>query len=208
MTTMLDIDDFLPEALRYAPNTSEFVVQRAIVQAARDLCQRCNFWRESDRFEITAPAMQGIVTIADAEIVRIMNARLDGNQLEPKTAEWLDEHVPDWADPDAPTASARYVAQIEPGTVTVVPKATGSMDVRLVLKPSVGAQTLPAFLLRDYNDEIGRGAASKILTDPNSSNPQLGLDLRAWFESRLDKLALQALKGQHGARLRTKGAYF
>ena len=30
MTTMIDIDDFLPEALRYAPNTSDVVAQRFI----------------------------------------------------------------------------------------------------------------------------------------------------------------------------------
>lgn len=208
MTAMVDIDDFLPEALRYAPNTSDFVAIRALIQAARDLCQRCILWRESDRFEITAPDMQGLCTIHDADIVKIINAQLDGMTLEPRTAAWLDEHEPLWSTPDAPVATARYVTQTAPGTVTIVPKATGIMDVRLVLKPSMDAVSMPAFLLSEYRDEIGRGAAARILTDPNSTNPQLGLDHRAWFEARLDHLCVQSVKGQHGARLRTKGAYF
>lgn len=208
MTAMLDLDDFLPEALRYAPNTSDFAAQRAIILAARDLCQTCGIWREADRIQITAPAMQGICTIRDADIVKIINARLDGVALEPKTAAWLDDHVPEWSTPDAPVGAARYVTQIEPGTVTIIPKATGVMDARLVLKPATDALSLPAFLLREYSDEISRGAAARLLTDPTSSNPQLGLDHRAWFEARLDRIALQTLKGQHGARIRTKGAYF
>lgn len=207
MTRMLDIDDFLPEVLRYAPNASDIVAQRHILTAARELCARLKIWRESDSFPITAPDMQGVCTIRDADIERIEAAFLDGVALEPRTAAWLDANDPTWSITEDAGGNARYVTQLEPNTVTVVPRATGSMSIRLILKPARDALSLPTFLLNDYANEIGRGAAAAILTDPNSDNPQLGLDHRAWFEGRLDYLATKAAKGQQGARLRTKGAF-
>jgi len=204
---MLDIDYFLPEVLRYAPNTSDVVGQRHLITAARELCTRLKIWRETDRFPITAPDMQGVCTIRDADIERIEAAFLDGVPLEPKTVAWLDDNEPAWSIDEEATGNSRYVTQLEPNTVTVVPRAEGTLNVRLILKPARDALSLPAFLLNDYSNEIGRGAAAVILTDPNSENPQLGIDHRAWFEGRLDTLATKAAKGQQGARLRTKGAY-
>jgi hypothetical protein len=206
MVEMVDIDDFLPEVLRYAPNASDFTAHRFIIQAGRDLCQRCRLWRENDSVAITAPEMQGLCTIADAAIVEIQSATLDGRQLEPVSPEWLDEKLPNWAN-DETEGTALYVTQTTPNTVSVVPRSPGTLLARLVLKPARNATSLPALLLEDYSEEIGRGAAGRILTDPNSDNPQLGLDHRNWFEKRLDVIALRIARGQQNAPLRTKGAF-
>ncbi|WP_159953052.1 hypothetical protein [Rhizobium sp. 18065] len=207
MARMIDIDEFLPEVMRYAPNASDFVAQRFLLQAARDLCDRLKIWRENDTFEVTDSTNEGVCTIRDADIVSIDAARLNGVSLEPQTNSWLDENQPGWSLADAPVAPARYITQLEPNTVTVVPKATGTMTVRLVLKPARDATSMPAFLLDEYSEEIGRGAAGRILTDPNSDNPQLGLDHRQWFKDRLDSLSFKAVMGQHRARPRAKGSY-
>ncbi len=207
MPQMLDIDDFLPDAMRYSPNVSDLVAQRCIIAAARQFCDRLRLWRENDQFPITAPDMQGISTYRDADIVSIESATLDDRPLVPKPIAWLDENCPGWSFETENVGSARYVTQLEPNTVTVVPRTTGTMKIRTVLKPARDAYTLPAFLLHDYGEVISRGAAGMILTEPNSDNPQLGLDHRAWFEGKLDNLAVKGLKGQQGAPLRTRGAY-
>lgn len=206
MVTMIDIDEFYPEVLRYAPNASEFAAARFIRQVARELCERCKLWRETDEITITAPDLTGVTTIADAAIVEIQNALLDGRQLEPKTPAWLDENLPNWSF-DETEGTALYVTQTEPSTVSIVPRQEGTLQIRLVLKPSRTADTLPAFLLEDYAEEIGRGAAGQILIEPNSDNPQLGLAHQAWFADRLNLISTRAAKGQHGARIRTKSQY-
>lgn len=209
MTTMIDIDTFLPEVLLYAPNTTDLVAFRFIIEAARELCERCEVWRETDEFEITAPEMQGVTTISAADILGIEQAYLDGQLLVPQTVEWLDSNLPGWdIDPNM-SGSARYVTQLASNTVTVVPKATGTMKARLVLQPAKSADELPDFLLRDYATDIGRGAAGKVLTTPGQdANPQLGLSHISWFASRLDTLAVRSARGQQGAPLRTRGRYF
>lgn len=206
MVEMIDIDDFLPEVLRYAPNASDFAAQRFIIQAARELCERAKIWRENDTIEITAPDMQGVCTIADAAIVQIQSAMLGERKLEPVSPEFLDDKMPTWST-DTTEGSALYVTQIRPNTLAVVPRETGTLSVRLLLKPARNATSLPALLLEDYSEEIGRGAAGRMLVEPNSENPQLGLDHRTWFDNRLGVLATRLSRGQHNAPLRTKGAY-
>lgn len=208
MAQMVDIDDFLPDLLRYAPDTSDLVAYRVIRSAARELCERLRLWRESDQFAIVAPRMEGISTFRDADIVSIEAAFLDGQKLEPKTVAWLDDNHPDWSLETTPQSQARYVTQLAPNTVTVYPGSPGDMKIRMILRPSRDALALPDFLLNDYQDEVGRGAAARVLTEPNSQNPQLGLDHRQWFAARLDELAIKAAKGQQGAPLRTKARYF
>ena len=206
MVEMVDIDEFLPEVLRYAPNASDFSAHRFIRQAARDLCERTKLWRENDTFEVTAPDCHCICTIPDAAIVEVQSARMDGITLEPVKPEFLDVQLPDWST-TTDAGQPRYITQIRPNTLVIVPRAIGTVTARLVLKPARDATSLPAMLLDDYSEEIGRGAAGRLLTDPNSDNPQLGLDHRAWFENRLNTLATSAARGQQNAPLRTKGAY-
>tara|TARA_R110002012_G_scaffold315261_1_gene528891 strand:+ start:6196 stop:6813 length:618 start_codon:yes stop_codon:yes gene_type:complete len=204
---MIDIDDFLPEVLRYAPNANDLVAQRFIRQAARELCQRCKLWKETDTIVITTPELQGVLTIEDADIVMIEAAKLDDTALEPKTTAWLDAEHPWWTIDTTPSGPARYVTQLQPNTVTVVPAVEGTLKARMVLRPSRKAATLPSFLLERYSEEIGRGAAGRMLMEPDSENPQLGLVHAGWFDQRLNTLAIEAIKGQQGAPLRTRGSY-
>lgn len=207
MVDMVDIDEFLPEVLIYAPSTSDLVSYRYIVSAARDICERGKVWRQTDTFAITTPELQGLLTITDAEILKIENGALDGVQLEPKTAVELDSIHPGW-ESDADLNTARYVTQTSWNTISIYPRQSGTFSGRFVLKPTKRAMHLPEFLLDEFAEDIGKGAASKILTLPTQESiPQLGLDLRTWFESRLSALSIKASKGQQNARLRTKGAY-
>ncbi len=208
MAAMIDIDDFLPEALRWAPNTSDPVAYRAIINAAREVCERGRIWREPDQMTITAPACQSVCTIPDADIVFIEAALLDGRELKPVTVTWLNKTYPRWNLESEEVNSARYITQIEPNTLTIYPLASGTLSLQLVLKPSRSALNLPRFLLDEYYELIGRGAAASILTDPNSPNPQLGLAHQQWFSTELDRFAYKAARGQQRAPLRTRGAYF
>lgn len=207
MVAMVDIDEFLPEVLIYAPSTSDLVSYRYIVSAARDICERGKLWRQTDSFPITTPELQGLLTITDAEILKIESGTLDGLPLEPKTAAELDAIRPGW-ETDTDLNNARYVTQTSWNTISIYPRQAGTFSGRFVLKPTRRAMHLPEFLLEEFAEDVGKGAASKILTLPTQESiPQLGLDLRSWFEIRLAALTTKSAKGQQNARLRTKGAY-
>lgn len=203
-----DIDDLLPEVLIYAPKVPHIVAFRFIREIAKEFCQRTRLWRAQDEFEVTAPESEGITTISDANIFEVEWAELEDIALEPVKPSWLDQNVPLWQTLENETA--KYVTQLSPNTLTVVPKATGTLKLRLVLEPSRKAMTLPDFMVEQHGTLIGRGAAARIMLTPDQdyTNPNLGAAMNAEFKADLDRLAVKAVKGQQRAPLRTKGSFF
>ncbi|WP_331373766.1 phage adaptor protein [Sinorhizobium chiapasense] len=206
MVAMTDIDDFLPQVLLHAPNCSDIVAYRFIREAAREFCDRTQAWRESESMTVIAPDGEAVSTVSDAEIILIQRAELDGTPLKPQTVAWLDDNEPGW-ETTTDTGTARYITQTAPNTVSVVPKQSGFLTMRLVLKPSLSALTLPKFLLDQWGVEIGKGAAGRVLLLPGNENAAFGQALLTEFNACLGTEAIRAAKGQQGARLRTKGSY-
>lgn len=206
----VEIEELLPEVLLYCRACPEPVAVAKLREAARELCDRAKFWRADDEFEISTPDCEGICTVQDASIVEIENAWLDEYPLEAKTVGWLDSNKPGWTRYDERVAPARYITQLTPNTVTVVPKMAGRLTARFVLKPSRTAETLPDFLVEQLGTEIGKGAAGRLLVIPNTeyTNPQLGSAYVAEFDGLLDRLSVKAAKGQQNGRLRTKARFF
>ncbi|EHK57636.1 hypothetical protein [Allomesorhizobium alhagi] len=203
-----DIDAILPEVMTHAPRAPEPLMLRNIRDAARRICMAGRMWRENDTLDVATPEAEALCTIPDAEIIEIERAKLDDIELTPRTIAWLDDNRPGWEDDDADAGSARFITQKNLNSVTVVPPATGTLTVRFILKPSRTALTLPAFLVDQFGEELGKGAAAKILQTPGEfANPQLGLKLESDFERLVNGLKFRVAKGQQGARLRTKGSY-
>jgi hypothetical protein len=211
---MRDIDDFLPDVLTFAPNCNEPLALKAIRESARRLCQNARLWRQHDEITLVTPECTGICTIADAAIVDIEQAQMldaDGYgpfNLEPKTMAWMNDNRSDWTD-DTESGQASYVFQLNPNSVSVYPRQAGLLRLKLVLKPSLEAVTLPDWLYDQHRTAIGRGAAAIVLTTPSDwANPQLGGVMDDRFTSQIATARTEATKGQQGARLRTKGDWF
>lgn len=205
---MQDIDLFLPDLLTFVPNCPDILAFRWIREAAKVICTKTKLWREADQFPITPDDWEGVCTVSDASIVEIEDARLDGQSLTPLTNQELDKRQPGWQF-DTEEGSPRYITQVKPDTVTVVPRATGTLQARLILAPSRTAMQLPDFLLEHHSLLVAKGAASYLLIQPKTDfeNPSLGSALGQDFQTELAPIVVKALKGQHGAPLRTKPRY-
>jgi hypothetical protein len=206
---MAEIDDLIPDVKTNAPRAPDPLIERYLREGARRLCFVARLWRADASFTIAEDTDVITCPVSDAEIIGIRNARIDGRDLEAKTLQWLDENVCDWSDLDVDDNAARYLAQLTPNTLRLVPPATGTLDVRLILQPTKTAATLPDFLVALHSEAITKYAAAKVLMTPNETfqNPQLGAVLLADFERMLSTAKWQAAKGQQEARLRVKGRY-
>jgi hypothetical protein len=207
---MVPIDDLLPEVLTHVPNCSDPVAFKYLREAAQDVCRQGMMWRENDAFPVADPDAEGVITNQDASIVRIARAKLGDVELEPVTVEWLDANQPGWTEATIDANPARYVTQLTPNTVAVAPRATGTLQIRLVLQPSRTAENVPDWLVEQYGILIGKGAAGKIMMLPDEAvaDPARGAELGNEFMRKLDGIALKAQRGQQGARLRTRGRFF
>lgn len=206
---MAELDDLVPDVLTFAPRCSEPVIYRFLREVATEFCERGRMWRCSDEFQVKTPDCEAICAIGEAVIFEIERARLDGNDLTPATPEWLDKHMPDWDTAEA-GSGARWITQLAENRLTIAPKQSGLLKLRLLLKPSRDCETLPDFLVAQHGSILSKAAASKILLLPTTdyANPQLAGVLWKEFDSRLDDISIKGAKGQQNARLRASGSYF
>lgn len=202
-----DFDDLLPEIAIYAPKVPDSVAFRFIREVTREMCERAPLWIVNDELAIGATGEEVLTTIANAEIVEIQRAHFGDSLLEAVTLGWLDARFDDWQSLEG---TPRYVAQITPNSIIIVPHAAGTLRLRLRLKPSRTATVLPDFLVDQYSSEIGNGAAGRALMLPGQdyTNPQLGAVKETQFQRFLDELAVAAIKGQQRGKLRTTARFF
>lgn len=203
---MRPIEELVPRALIYCRKAPEPVIERFIREAAREFCQVMPVWREIDTVGIVTPSLETLSTIADAEIVAIEHALMGENVLEPVTIGKLDELVPNWMT-SADEGAARYITQLGLDSVSVYPRELCTLTMRLHLRPSIDAETLPDVLATTYSEVIVRGAVGQLMVLPDTEyvNPSLGAAHLAFFASKMNigsKIRLTA--GQQQAPVRTK----
>lgn len=208
---MTELDELLREVVVHAPNAPEPMVIRYLREAAQEFCRRTKVWRVTDLIKVVTPECEGILSIQDAQIYEIETVALNGRPLEPATVADMDLVQPGWSQHyGAETAQARWVVQIQPNTVTVVPRETGDLNVRMVLLPSRDALTVPDFLAEQYGADIGKGAAARVLTinDNEFANPQLGAALYQEWRMLLDEMSFRAQRTQLRTKPRTRPNFF
>lgn len=203
------LDDLLPKVLTYVRNVPEPVAIDHLRDACRMFCKRTKAWRETDSMVITAPEYQALLTITDAAILTYEDPFLDTMELTPISVADLNKKAPGWST-DTVEASATYVTQLLPNTLSIYPRQTGTLTAMFVLQPTGTALEIPDFLFNDHATQLGWGAAATILELPGTeyANPKMSDRLGTKFEDYIAEQSTVVRKGQQGARLRTTPSWF
>lgn len=206
---MNDVATILPAVLPYATACPEPMAIAAVVAAATRLCERARFWRAS-REVAYGPDQSGRVAAPPGAIIHeIDEARFGdgGAPIEPIALAWLDQIWPGWA--TAGEGAPRYVTQVAPDTLRLVPEADGTLTVRLILKPHPDATALPGWMLEQHRETLVAGALARILVTPGQpyANPALAAEFGALFAQDCDRLARREIAGQQRAPARTTARY-
>lgn len=206
---MMDIDDFLPVVIRFAPTCPEPILVQALRSAAIDICRAGRAWSDTITQALDGTAATTAINAPPhAAVISIASARFDGTLLKHVTLRWLDERFPSWRAGSA--GPSRFLSQDVLDAVTLYPIAAGRLDLNVSLKPSIDAAAVPAFLSTHHRDAMAWGAAATVMLMPGQSysNPQLGPYYEARFASHLDGLRTRQPMGQTQATRRTTGRYF
>jgi hypothetical protein len=209
MQALIDIDEFHPLVLARAPMAPIPELEAALREASRTLCRRLKLWRVDETFEISDPEEEPVFASQDARIWRIEAGRFDDRPIEFRTPPELDEMFPGWQ--DAEPGTPRHVTQLSPNVLSLFPKGTGTLKVRLVLIPALDCRCLPDFLLKDYADMLSDGAAGLLLaksTNPQYANPAMGSALIGKFTADIDMHDASAARPQIRAKLRARSRFF
>lgn len=205
---MKSIDVFMPFVTPVARGVALPSAFHAIRQAARMFCQRTRLWRGGDSFQVTPDQCSSIAVPHGAELFEIERVDFNNEVLEPVSLQWLDDKYPDWMEDKS--SSPKYVTQLAPSTIAVVPSSTGCVTTRLILMPDNETTELPDFLADKYAKTIASGALADLLLLPGQpfSSPQLSVFYQTNFEKELDRLSGKNVSGEQCAPLRTKARFF
>jgi hypothetical protein len=206
---MKSLDDFSANIKLYAPGCADPTMYFALRQAAIEFCERTRLWRYEDEFQASASDCEAIFAPASSEIHEIEAVFFNGQKLDPATTSWLDDHMRGWRSGEL-SGLPKYVTQIEPNTIRLVPQEAGAVKVDLWLKPSHDADEVPDWMVDQHRETIAYGALGRVLLIPNQSftNPELGAAFGSAFQAKLDKLSSKGLTGQQRAPARTKATVF
>lgn len=205
---MKPLDDFLPGIRPYAPGVADPTAYFGIRQAAIEFCEKTRLWRFDDTFTIAADDCEQLLAPSGAVIHEVEALSFNGYPLKPKTPDWLDEHRNGWRE-GLLSGAPEYFTQTAMNTVTLVPRASGTVSLSLWLKPAQDCDELPDFMVEQFRELIAHGALGRILLIPNQSfsNVEMGAAFGAAFQSKLDSLSTKGFTGQQRAKLRTKASF-
>jgi hypothetical protein len=209
---MRDIELLIPRVQEQAPNTPEPMAIRHLRDAAIEFCRRTRIWRCNDSFKIkSAEHCIGLCPAEGAQIFEITAASFTGEDesryvLTPIRKDQLDREQPGW---DLKDGSPSWITQANPETVSVTARATGTLNLELILLPAANAVALPDFLVDTYAKELAGGAAAEILLRPGDSyNAELAAPLAQRFGERLDHFQHKVAKGEQRGPLRSRPRWF
>lgn len=208
---MSSLDSFLPYVRPWAPGVPDPTAYKAIRQAAIDFCERTRLWQYEDDYDVTEQdCIGGIFTPNGSQLHDIEIVMFNGQELIPKAPRDIDRLEKGWRTGDLGSGLPKYYTQTEQNALRLVPAMDGHVYLSLRLKPAQDATELPDFISREYNEVIGWGALSRILTVPGQSytNPDLAMFYAQKFIEKLDRLNLKGSTGQQNARKRSKASFY
>lgn len=205
---MKPLDTLFPRIMPRVKGCAVPIAEAAIRTAAIDFCERTRIWRSSDTFTVSESQCEVVAVPYGAALYEIESARFNGMTLEPVSISWLDEHIHNWREKCATVS--RWLTQVNPGSVRVIPAACGQLDLSLTLKPAEDAEELPAFLIDGHARTLADGALAEILTIPDKPyyNPDLAMFYSSRFRSEMDRFFNSNIKGQQKAPTRTRPNFF
>jgi hypothetical protein len=166
----LSYEVLLPEILPMVPGCPDTLAEVAVRSAAIDFCTRTEAYRaDLDPLTTVKNIHEYDFEPPSGTVVHsIVSATYDGTNLEPITPKLLDQRMPNWRKDNG---DPKYFVKVSPTVMWLVPRPAEtralSVNVRVVLKPTVTSTTVDDNLLNDYRSAIVHGALYNLLRMPS-----------------------------------------
>jgi hypothetical protein len=187
-----DIADLRPLVAVQAANCPNPVIDAAVVDAARALCNAAPVWRDSVTF---TPGDDETTTTIGETLYGVEKALFESSLPDAYTvirslrAERSDEDyaegemvrvIPPWlttGDDEAPFRAYKMTAQNE---VKILRDPGVTIMAHIAVRPVIGATTLPEIVGGDYREAIIAGALTRVLRQ--AANPWANPDMAVYYE--------------------------
>lgn len=190
----MKLDVYLSRIRPYAKGCPDQVIKNYLIITLRDICQRANLWRHSDKLFLVKDLKQYSLTApTGTEIATVQNIqREDGTRLESR----------DLLPPYISTGTPYYYRHFETTTLTVapIPDQSAMHDIELTLMPASDANSVPDDLANLTLEFACWGVLAdlQMMLDEPWTNPQLSEVNRQKYERELNKKRIRGLVGVSG----------
>lgn len=218
-TFMTRIADLMPYILPKAPTVplpfASFQARLAVIE----FCERTRCWRHIIEKNLGASGT-AIVTPLSATIHQFEEATLNGAVLTPTQ---FTDVQPTELMGATEAGVAKYITQINPGTVAVYPAQAGTLRLSCFLKPrhgqnigcdasdplADGFDVLPAFMVTQYATALADGALYRIMSTSGQDFTDLTMAgiHKAAFDSACNDHFGTNMRGQQRAPIRTSARF-
>lgn len=236
--------ELLPLIMPYAKACPDFVAEQAARFAAIDLAERSRAWRHLVTVDLTDEPLESILqgvmegevfdllfTVNGAEFQATTGAYPSGGQFtglavaaihEFEFAEFNGQRLTpiQFTSMNATTeGQPRYITQVSPGTIALLPWSTGTLSMSMFLKPVSASEfgtysadplfdrynVVPDHFVTMHGTTLAAGALSRILSIPDEpwTDEKKAMLYRAEFESKLNTSFRGNMRGQQRAPIRT-----
>jgi hypothetical protein len=204
-------NDFVQFVAHSCPGCSTLTIQAHIQAAMDEFCAATNIWTEElDPFGVLAGMNQYSIPVDNfTRVLGVESVRYNGLLLRPMTPRLMDRSFPLWGEITGENQVQAYWVELDdddqlltfwPTPVMSVP---ASVIMRVSLKPTASATSVPGFFFDDWRTVIGSGALEQILMIPNKdwTNPQMATMHGAKFRTGKARAKARAIGMQSGATL-------
>ncbi len=183
-------------------------------QAAIDFCARTWFWQVDLALvdSIAGQAEYSFVQPTDGIVHKIIHARFSGQKMPDINVDQLEEIYQNWESQSG--AVPQYITQKSPDKYILVPKpdavVTGAIYIKVVVKPSQTAATLPNNLMEEYKSIIIAGALARIKGEKEKPWTDVSGAKKSEliYQQAVGPAKTRAQKGFTRANRRVKAHYF
>lgn len=215
----INVAAFFPLVAPHAYGASEPIMSQAIRLSAIEFCERTRCWRHASTYDILASGEATAIAPGYAAIHEFEVATFD-DEIELEPIAYTDVE-PGGFDLTGPP---KYITQVSPNEIIILPAGAGSLDLSVFLKPRHGQEyelqadgdvenlydAVPEFLLTMYGERIAAGALWRLLTQENTPyySPQRGALFKAKFDEAAEASFGSNIRGQQRARIRSAAYWF
>lgn len=166
------LSTLVPDVRAHIPEVPSFIVQRDLIRATREFCERTRAWRVSVSMVTIASSSTISLTSylpSNTELVDIISMKnsAGGAPVVPRTIVWLDENLSQWRTNNTSTTASYYVRESNT-TIRLIPTpaSVATYNVRMAVKPLLTATTIDDILVNKFRETFISGALSFLFMIP------------------------------------------
>lgn len=169
----MNVTQLVPNLLSHAPTAPDVLLERALVDAAREFCEETRYWVD-DTITMDTVANQDLYSPtlpADSVLVDFAEVEYEGQVLTPATPHTLARELgAKWRTlKDVPKFYMRFGVSM----VRIVPftkdAATAALRFTVELKPALGATVLDDVFAEPFSETIVNGALARLFAISDKS---------------------------------------